>query len=58
MTSVGQWAPAQMRPMHAKTITNTAITQTTTRQRGWTCGDMAIASMNASQVKNSAWPLG
>ena len=57
MTSVGQCAPAQMRPMHAKTITNTPITHTTTRQRGWTCG-VSRPGMKAGQVKKSASPLG
>ena len=58
MTSDGQCAPAQMRPMQAKRTTSAATIQMAMRQRGPTCGAIAIASMNASQVKNSAWPLG
>ena len=58
ITSVGQCAPAQIRPMHANTTTNPATIQVTTRQRGPTWGEIATASIKASQVKKIACPLG
>ncbi len=51
MTSVGQCAPAHTRPKQASKITSPATTHTIRRQRGPTCGEIAVASMNDSHVK-------